>query len=202
MGIFDFFKRKPAAAPSLGLKPTSQMVADAQRACQEMLALIEGELVASGAFKPEKIPELMAKLRKGVVPFTRIDSSRALAGDTLLTLEEKRTLGLNTRAKYTREFIDCCNPETFAEADPRDVIGTITLRAYHRIHQAESLRELKGTGIVRAVKITISGSPLDACENAIKESARTFSLDNAPELPLPGCDAEVCMCDYTPILKG
>ena len=201
MGLFNFFRSKPAAAPSLAIEPTGQMVADEQRACEEMLALIEGELVASGVFKPEKIPELMAKLRKGIVPFARVNSDRALAGDLLLTLEEKRTLGLNTRAKYTREFIDCCNPERLAEEDPRGVVGTITLRAYHRVHQASSLREFKRTGFVRAVKITIVGSPLDACQSAIKKSKRSYPLDDAPELPLPGCDAEVCMCDYTPILK-
>lgn len=211
MNIFRrLFGKKPAPAQSAPARGRSgwkeqakaasiqeaspAMVEDERRAQAKVLALLEARVAESGLFLPEKIPELMAKLRQGSGPFQRSSVKAALEGDTFLSVEEKRKLGLNTRAKYSHAFIACCDPAALKSVDPKDALGEMHLAAYHAVERERQLARLKREKVVKTVKIFPLGNP-DACAK-VQRMKRAYKLEEVPMLPVAGCDATCCMCGY------
>jgi len=96
--------RKPSGQ-SVGLQMTKEEIELERKFNEERMGLIESALFSSGYLKPEKIQELMKILRSATVPFGRINTSVVFSGDTFLTVQEKKSLGLNTRSKYSHKFI-------------------------------------------------------------------------------------------------
>lgn len=71
----------------------------------------------------------------------------------LLSLEEKRALKLNTRAKYARDFIDCFSDVEKLEFDPKSFCENLIYTERSILWSLDNLEELKGKKFIE--KITL-----------------------------------------------
>ena len=60
------------------------------------------------------------------------------------------------------------------------------------------LAELKGRGIERCELLPCN----ECCAIAEAMEGRALKVSEAPKLPLPGCDAEECLCDYIAVVDS
>ena len=166
---------------------TDQEVELERRFNEDIMKLLETRISTSGFFKAEKIPELMAKLRGASVPFGRIDTSAAFGGEGILTVAEKKALGLNTRRKYSKTFVEYFDPSAFKTIEPKAFLECMHLDAFHRVSRKKEPLSLKKLGFVKKVKIH------GDCER-MKQFKKMHRIEEVPELPLPGCNAPFCPC--------
>ena len=184
---------EPLAKASFDLEMMPYEAAAERKADQEILILLERRIVSSGFFKQERVGNLIAVLKSGYVPFGRVNSHIAFKGDPL-TVEEKRRLGLNTRRKYSRQFIDYFRPESLKNIEPHSVLESMHLDAFHRVSRKKHLRRLKGLGFVTHVKISADTE----CNRM--SSSQSYPIESVPELPVQGCTAPYCRCMYEAII--
>ncbi len=71
----------------------------------------------------------------------------------LLSLEEKRALKLNTRAKYARDFIDCFSDVEKLDFDPKSFCENLIYTERSILWSLDNLEELKGKKFIE--KITL-----------------------------------------------
>lgn len=201
--MFGFFKtlfgRRPVTVPptvvdsSSAIEPDRDMVAAEHRAFEAMFVDVEARLLRSAVFKPDQVPVLLSKLRATNRPFGRTNVEGAMAGETYLSADEKRALGLNARMKYSHAFIAMCDPQALATVEPKNHLAVIYVAAYWAAQRIKQLSEFRRIGIVLRVKIS-PGGEADPCDLA--NSKRTFRLDLAPTLPHPKCKCECCTCSF------
>ena len=200
--FFFMRKRVKSSRPQSSVEveyalPMSKQAIEAERkANEEVLHLLEASIIKSGLFRAEKIPELMEHLRSESVPFGRVNTAAAFDGDVLLTVEEKRALGLSTRMKYSKRFIEYFEPSALKENEPKSALSSIHLDAFFRVSRKKELFRMKENGILK-VKIVPTGDALDC--KLIKRFKKIHNIEELPELPIPGCDAEYCRCYYEAI---
>ena len=160
-----------------------------------MQEILEKLLLESQLFHTEKIPLMMAKFRSTQRPFQRMPSHKVLEGKTMLTVDEKKSLGLNTRMKYSHDFIELCQIGRFKDTEPKAALDTILLNAYHRSSRNKTIKELRLKEFVTGVKVVSMG-----CSAATKLD-KIYALDQVPKLPADSCDEGCCMCYFEPVLK-
>jgi hypothetical protein len=183
-----------------GIPATKEQIEIERQSEEEVMKLLEASVIASGYFRQEKIPELISILRGDSDPFGRTNTKVAFDGDSFLTVEEKRKLGLNTRMKYSKKFIEYFDPTSFKTIEPKDALECMHLDAFHRVSRKKELLKLKKLGFVEKVKIVPVGDLLDC--KGIKQLRKIYNIEEVPELPLPGCDASFCRCYYEAIIPN
>ncbi len=164
-----------------------------QRSNEETIKLLETTIIRSGYFKRERIPELISNLKRGSAPFGRVNTTIAFDGDSYLTVQEKQSLGLNTRMKYSRKFIEYFDPVSFREIEPKAALECMHLDAFHRVSRNKELLRFKKLGFIAQVRIQAGD-----CAK-IKRLKKIHLIEEIPGLPLVGCDAPFCECWYEPI---
>jgi len=177
-----------------GIPATEEQIELERQSNEEVMKLLEAKIVASGLFRAEKIPELIAILKEGVVPFGRVNTPVVFEGDMILTVKEKKALGLNTRMKYSREFIEYFEPSLLRSIEPKSILESMHLDAFHRVSRKKELHRFRELGFVKEVRIVPVGDERDC--RKIKRFKKTWRIEEVPELPLPGCDAAYCRCMY------
>jgi hypothetical protein len=197
-------KRAKQAAKVSGPNPsgfafpaTPQQVEQERQSYEDAMKRLEASMVACGFFRQEKLPELISLLRGGFYPFARINPKIAFQDDDLLTVEEKRALGLNTRMKYSRKFIEYFEPSAFGKIEPKSALQDMRIDASLRAARAKDLRVWKELGFINEVKICPTGDG-DDC-GKIKQLRKVYGIDEVPELPISGCDSSLCRCWYQPV---
>jgi hypothetical protein len=185
-------------AGGYGIAATGQMLDGERQDNEEVMKLLESTIVASGLFIAEKVPELMAKLRGASSPFARLNTKVAFEGNEVLTVEEKRALGLNTRMKYTKEFIECFDSGILKTIEPKAILLNMHLSAYHRVARRRDLLKFRDLGFIKRITIVPVGDAGDCAK--VKRLKKTYSLEAVPELPLPDCTAPFCRCMYQPVI--
>jgi hypothetical protein len=196
MGLFDFLARsKPhadtqVAVPNVGFSlkmSTSETDIERQKNAL-MLEILESSIIKSGYFIPEKLPHLMATLRASTHPFARLDTKSVEDGALLLSVDEKKARGLNTRMKYTKDFISYFDPAALKKIEPKGTLFSMQIDAFHRASRHFEILRFKKMGFVEHVKIM----PVGGCKK-VQRIKKTYPIDEVPDLPLPGCDEE-CHC--------
>jgi hypothetical protein len=182
-----------------GIPMTEQEIELECQSNNQVLELLERNIAASGFFRAEKIRELIATLKEGSIPFGRTNTRVAFDGGPLLTVEEKKALGLNTRMKYSKKFIDYFEPSAFRTIEPKATLECMHLDAFHRVSRQKELLRFKKLGFVKEVEIVPCGDSRDC--RKIKRLKKVYRLEEVPELPLPGCNAPYCRCMYVPIIS-
>lgn len=209
VAIAIFLLRRKANGPTnskgdtvvrVGIPMTEEEVDLERQSNEEVLKKLEASIVKSGLFRAKAIPDLLGKLRGSSVPFGRINTKVAFDGETLLTVEEKRALGLNTRMKYSKQFIEYFDPSALKTIEPKATLECLHLDAFHRVSRAKQLLSFKKLGFVKQVRVVPTGDG-DDC-GRIKRLKKTYSIEEVPDLPLPGCDAPLCRCRYEPIIPN
>jgi len=182
-----------------GIPATEEQLELERQSNEEVIELLEASVVASGLFRADKIPELIAILRGSSFPFARVNTRVAFGGDTLLTVKEKKALGLNSRMKYSKKFIEYFEPSVLRSIEPKATLEGMHLDAFHRVSRKNELRRFKELRFVEKVKIVPCGDERDCGQK--KRLKKIWRIEEVPELPLPGCDAPYCRCMYEPIIS-
>jgi len=205
--LFGFGDKKPAdivlraSSPvvprrnPLEIESTPEMIEEDLRFKARQMELLEVRIRDSGLYRIEKVPELMDKL-SGKVPFARNSNGGGFGGDTFLSLAEKKALGLNTRAKYSHEFIACCEPSMFSAHDPKQFLEGLRIDVFHEASREKDIAKYKSMGFIKRVKI----NTVSPCAK-VKRLKKVYVLNEAPHLPLPGCDVGHCMCFYSAVIE-
>jgi hypothetical protein len=156
---------------------------------KEILAGMKRDIENSGYFKQEKLPYLEKIISKigGYLtdPFSYNDC---------LSDEEKAALHINPEFKISREMVDCMSEKGLSETDPRQIIPIIYYMNVFSISRKYKLIELRARGITQ-VKIVNMGGNLD-CKDIEDHAGKVFPINHVPVLPLPGCNAPYCRCDF------
>lgn len=178
---------------SVALQPTPAETAAEAGRLRFQHEFIRAELTASSHVRPDTLETLMAMIDARHEAFGRIKRDESGLDADTLTVAEKRALGLNTRMKYRRDFIACFEPASLATIEPKAYISDLQLNAFHRAARRDGLSGLRKLGIDE-VELRCVGDGRD-CAAARR---RVYRIDEAPELPLAGCDARYCRCTYIP----
>lgn len=198
-------KRRPAWSMQTTTKggyaiPATAIMLDAEhRDNDEVMRLLEIAIRASGIFRIESIPELVSKLRGGAEPFARVNTKIAFEGEEILSVEQKRMLGLNTRLKYSKAFVSYFDPACLKTIEPKSALENMHLSAFHHVARKRDLLQFRELGFVQRVRIVPVGDARDCGE--IKRFKKVHDVNEAPELPLPGCKAPYCRCMFEAIIS-
>jgi len=165
---------------------------------EETMKLLETRIASSGLFRIDRIPDLLAKLRAGYTPFARVNTKVAFDGDVLLTVKEKKELELNARMKYSKNYIEYFDPKALRKIEPKATLENMHLDAFHRVSQKRELIKLRELNFVKQVRIVSSEDARDCAK--VKRFKKIHPIDEAPELPLPGCTAAYCRCMYLAVI--
>ncbi|MDR2370201.1 MAG: hypothetical protein LBD71_01870 [Treponema sp.] len=156
---------------------------------KEILAGMKRDIENSGYFKQEKLSYLETIIPKIGGYFTDPFSYKDCLSD-----EEKTALHINPELKISREMADCMTEKGLSETDPRQIIPIIYYMNVFSISRKYKLMELRSRGITQ-VKIVNMGGDLD-CKEIEGHTGMIFPINDVPVLPLPGCNAPYCRCDF------
>jgi hypothetical protein len=173
-----------AAANYVVLTPNERK----DRLRKEILSGMMEDIKESGYFKPEKFDHMEKIIPKIGGYFTDPFSYNDCLSD-----EEKKARNINPEFKISREMADCMTEKGLSEKDPRHIVPIIYYINLFGISRKYKLMELRTRGVTK-VKIICMGGDLD-CEE-IKSHTGIYSINDVPALPLPGCDAPYCRCDF------
>jgi hypothetical protein len=157
---------------------------------KEIMAKMMMDIEKSGFFKPEKLSYMEKIIPKIGGYFTDPFSYSDCLSD-----EEKAALHINPALKISREMVDCMSEKGLSEKDPRHIVPIIYFMNLFAVSRKYKLMELRARGITK-VKLVNMGGELD-CET-VKCHTGVYSINDVPVLPLPGCDAAYCRCDFEP----
>jgi hypothetical protein len=155
---------------------------------KEILAGMMRDIEISGYFREEKLSYMEKIIPKIGGYFTDPFSYNDCLSD-----EEKEVLHINPELKISREMVNCMSGKGLAEKDPRHIIPIIYYMNVFAVSRKYKLMELRARGVTK-VKIVSMGGDLDCKE--IKDYNEVYSINEVPDLPLPGCNAAYCRCDF------
>ncbi len=180
-------KPEPAVAPQTARPTIPEIPIDPQEARERDEARVR-LLSASTLFKPEK-REVLLKHIRGSINLHQVEP--------FLSADEKRALGLNTRAKFSAAFVECLTPEGVAHDDPKGALAAIGHMAFHKAARAQTLRSFKLAGIDQ-LEILNCGDSRD-CAWSRKKANRLHPVTTDVEALIEQhCDAEYCRCILSP----
>jgi hypothetical protein len=143
------FDKKSITAPNspndFGIKMDNESQKLENEKFREVADAIISDITNSGYFKPEKISFLAEKINKITVPGYGFRDP--FSYDDSLSLDEKKALGLNTRQKFSREFIDCLSPSGLKHEDQKDIIKNIWYQNFGTINIKYGLLKMELTGL-------------------------------------------------------
>jgi hypothetical protein len=157
---------------------------------KEIMAKMMMDIEKSGYFKPEKLSHMEKIIPKIGGYFTDPFSYNDCLSD-----EEKEALHINPELKISREMADCMSEKGLSEKDPRHIVPIIYYMNLFAVSRKYKLLELRARGVTR-VKLVNMGGDLDC--GTIKGHTGVYAINDVPVLPLPGCDAAYCRCDFEP----
>lgn len=196
--VRKFLKRIPPRVSEdkggFALQMTDAEIEEERGHNEKVLQLLRKRVAESRFFRRERAASLIDALRKGSVAFGRVNTKVAFGTGDFLTVREKKELGLNTRMKYSRQFIEYFVPETLVGTEPRSILENMHLDAFHVVARAKEIQKLRRTGLVNQVKL----EPGDC--RCVISAKKIYSIDAPPELPLKGCNSAFCTCWFSAVL--
>jgi hypothetical protein len=110
----------------------------------------------------------------------------------LLTLEEKRLLGISTRLKITRELYEVLTPEGI-EFGPKKVLEPLYLKATFNRNRHRDIARMKKIGVTQYSPLSC-GDNRD-CEWCISVNGKLISVDvDFVQLIEDNCTCDYCRC--------
>jgi hypothetical protein len=156
---------------------------------KEILAGVMRDIEESGYFKQEKLSHM-----EKIIPKIGGYFTDPFSYNDCLSGEEKEALHIDPELKISREMADCMSEQGLAEKDPRHIVPIIYYMNVFAISRKYKLMELRARGVTK-VKIINMGGDLD-CEAIKGHNGGIYAIGETPVLPLPGCDAAYCRCDF------
>jgi hypothetical protein len=144
----------------------------------------------SKIFSPQAIDEVLQEIRSKFTDINDLTCFAALERGSELTLDEKKSAGLNSRRKYFDYFISLVDLEILAGRCPNVAYMNAYMDAWRRTMRASALERMKRSVISHVEILDVGGC------SAIAAAPKIYPIDEVPDLPLPNCDAEFCLCVY------
>jgi hypothetical protein len=135
----------PTSPNDFGIKLDSEGQRQENEKFREIADSVIDEIVNCGFFKQEKIPFLAEKINKITVP--GYGFSDPFSYDDFLSLEEKKALGLNTRQKFSREYVDCLSSTGLKQENAKDIIKNIWYRKFSAVQSKYNRLTMEAVGI-------------------------------------------------------
>jgi hypothetical protein len=177
-----------ARAAAMTIKPSSKRLESENWAHSRAFEQIESELRSSGLFKPESLPAMMAAIRANSPPFTPVNAALLVGKKARPGPEEARI-----------SLADCLAPgQAGGDTAASRFVQELCNRRWHEAQNQRSLMDMRASGI-KSVEVTIVEAT--ACAK-VKRLTGRYPIDDAPQLPLPGCDGKGCHCFYRPVIPG
>ena len=155
---------------------------------EEMISLIMQDIEKNNYFKPEKLSKLQKYISEMVKEGFYSDP---FDYDKVLSLNEKKASGLNTRKKISKEFFDFIAPAGLSVPEPENLLMKIFYRYFFIICRKYDLVRMKNEGVT---KVKIAGSAEQVCNSM--DLNKIWSINEVPSLPLSGCTNFYCPCSY------
>lgn len=203
MGIFDFLFSQRASADSFQVSaPTPESMTivltesewkKEDKKYKQLCELVKQKCTESGWFTQNGITAIYRNLKEAYRRGGRFSFNALFPPSNLLSLEEKRHYGINTRIKIPRLYFECLSNSGIHQENPKELLENIFHQASGIISRQESLNETRKLGI-KFVKILPAGDERDCM--AIKKWSGRIPIDEAPELPLPECNSSYCRCVF------
>jgi hypothetical protein len=163
---------------------------------------IEKAIIDSGLFKAEASKWILEIILSNLDKGSKVIDLAVRTDGELLSLEEKRQHGIRANAKVSNQYLLSLTAE--GKKDPIRAAITVVRRILHK----RSLQKQK-EDILRTEKL---GTEMESefmcarddrtCKSALALDGKRFAKDEAPDLPLPDCDAEYCRCLFLYHVKG
>ena len=121
---------------------------------------------------------------------------------TELSKEEKKALGLRTNTRFSREVASCLTEKGLQ--DPLRNFETTCLRIMHGLFHAANKRIYQRMANHKYPIITgleFREGHISPCKRAQQLNGKIFPIGEQSDLPLTGCDSEVCYCTYLMVSK-
>ncbi len=151
----------------------------------------------------KRSPYLRPDSRETVI--AHLNGDAPLPSDAeVLSVQEKKDMGLNTRQKIPRVLTQLLSEEGLACGRPAGVIGSIGLAAHMSATKMEKLRSLRNSQVCSGVRIVACETTGDTpCRWAASRKDKTLVLDDTLEKDrLEHCDQDpYCMGYYEAVIK-
>jgi hypothetical protein len=178
-------KSREARAKEMTVKPTDTRTESEHWAQQRAFEQIESELGASGLFKPESVPLMMAAIKANSPLFCPVNANLILGKKARLEAAAARI-----------SLADCLTLEPSKKDDPATFIQALCTRCWDVARNEGNLRRMRAAGI-KSVEINFIKET--ACSR-VKRMAKIHAIDDVPQIPLPDCSKKQCHCFYRPVL--
>jgi hypothetical protein len=155
---------------------------------KETLAGMMRDIEKSGYFKPEKLSHI-----EKIIPKVGGYNNDPFSYNDCLSDEEKEALSFPLEYRVSREMVECMSEKGLSEEQPNQIIPIIYYMNFFAVSRKYKLIELRARGVTK-VKIVNMGGDFD-CQ-VVQTHERVFSINEAPVLPLPGCNSVYCRCDF------
>lgn len=207
--MFDFLKRLTNSKPKpVARARTDQRNSVAIQLSEKQVASIQGELSATkdifkrkltehGLVKTEFIDYITKEFVTQSVGCRPVYSKKLTSDPPILSLNEKKSLGLNPRAKYTASLIDCFFVDRIRGICPKDYLDSLYVKCRAESHNAHEIERFKEIG-VESVRIELIK---ETCCKHAKKLVGKYKIEAAPKIPCEECDSRRCHCTYFPIIK-
>lgn len=101
----------------------------------------------------------------------------------ILTLQDKKSLNLNTRAKYSKELVECFLSIETLKFDPKDFCQNLQYTERSIVWAIREIQRLKDVGFIDEVRLDGVGS----------WNERIVKIDNIPPFPVIDYTKERCL---------
>lgn len=188
--MLSFFKRlhsRRKVGPDLSLWPYPLRDEDE---CHLLAHAVGIANVTMPARRPDVIQMLGPSLRGG-------RACSPARSEPLMTSDDLESFGLNRRLKLSAAFFLCLTPE--AQKDPiaaeRKLIRHCVTALGNRRDLNRMVQTLGPKQVVEFIR-----DEETCCAQSQSFSGRAW-VSVAPDLPLPGCSAEICLCDHRAVIE-
>lgn len=185
------FRRRVEA---MSIKATPERMAQERKRHARVKDLFKAMMQDSGAAKIEMLDSLVNCVFLGSGPLVYHDIFGGFKHGNVLTIGEKKALGLNPRKKYWDVLVSHFDTASFSEADPKDLIDKTYRTALAFSFREADIDRAKSWGCTY-----VRLSPASGCGCVWEEK---YSIDDLPDVPHKDCGMRVCLCGFTPILPG
>ncbi len=175
----------------IGIQLSGEQLKQEKQKCEEIAESTISEAKESGYFKDDFLSVFAEKIYS--ISKVGYGYTEPFDKNDFLTLEEKKSLNLNTRAKYSRELINGLTEKGLIAAQNKDFVKNMFLRNSYIVSRKYELAYLRELGC-QYVQILDCNDERDC--KGIKKLKKLWSIDEVPKLPLPDCNSEYCRCMY------
>lgn len=160
---------------------------------------LRANLVREKAFTPRGIETIVYRLRDQLTNFNDLRPFGDLEKGDLLTADEMKAKGFNSRGKLSAQFAALFDPTLLEGRHPKALWQIAYMDAVFTVKRKQEISRMKSLGIT-SLRILDPYQGVGGC--GAKKRKANYSVDDIPDLPLPGCTQDYCGCAFAAKVPG